>query len=146
MIDEFTEVLVEGDEHAPREPSDLHDAFVRSPRALFYGPSNIDSRKSQRLDDLSRDVLIRKVGRHDGSGQRKGGFFLERLRRIPKGGENIFFAQMGVVLQDPFVRPSFGKQLEKELDGDSGALDDGLADQDLGIDRNALFPVHSFVV
>lgn len=61
---------------------------------------------------------------------------------IGQAGLDGFLTDMRIVVQDLLMGPPAGKKVDDELDGEPCALDDRLADKDLGVDRNAFAPVH----
>lgn len=61
---------------------------------------------------------------------------------VCQAGLDVFLDQVRIVVENLLGGPTGGQEVYDELDGEPGAFDDWLADEDVGVDGDAVLPVH----
>ncbi len=68
---------------------------------------------------------------------------LEHVPRVVEARENVVTGDVRVVVEDLVLCPTIGKKSDHEFHGDSSPLDHGLADENLGVEFDPVFPGHA---
>lgn len=69
-------------------------------------------------------------------------FSVKEFGGVREASPDIFLTDVRIVLQDLLGRPAGGEQVDDELDCEASAFDYRLADKDIGVDGDALLPMH----
>ena len=62
--------------------------------------------------------------------------------RVSQAGAQVFLGQARVIPQNLLLAPSFGEQIQYELNRQTGSSNDGLAGQNGRVSNDVLMPIH----
>jgi hypothetical protein len=100
------------------------------------------TRTADRRDGSGGDVLVGEEFCHSSGRQRVDARLLQNLCGLMECREEIVGCELRVIRQNLLLRPTFGEQFEKKLDGEAGSLDDRFAHQDPRVNGDSLLPFH----
>ena len=66
----------------------------------------------------------------------------QQVSRVSQAGAHVFLCEAGIIPQNFFLAPSFGEQIQYELNRQTRSSNDGLAGQNGRVSDDVLMPIH----
>ena len=66
----------------------------------------------------------------------------QQVSRVSQAGAHVFLCEAGIISQNFFLAPSFGEQIQNELNRQTRSSNDGLAGQDRRVSADVVVPIH----
>lgn len=107
-------------------------------------PQHIVPSTPQQGDAVSRHVFV-SAQTHRVFSLARGGkdpFLTQQVSRVSQAGAHVFLREAGIIPQNFFLAPSFGEQIQYELNRQTGSSNDGLAGQNRRVSADVVMPVH----
>ena len=111
-------------------------------------PQDIVSATPQQGDTVSGHVFVSAQTQRVFSLVREGKdpFLTQYVSRIREAGSDVFWCEAGIISQNFFLAPSFGEQIQYELNRQSGSSNDGFPGQNRRVSADIVMPVHEFKI
>ena len=144
MEHKFSEVLVESDQEPRLGQGFFQNRIVSKTGMGLMNPQHIVPSTPQQGDAVSRDVFV-SAQTHRVFSLARGGkdpFLTQQVSRVSQAGAHVFSREAGIIPQNFFLAPSFGEQIQYELNRQTGSSNDGLAGQNRRVSADVVMPVH----
>jgi hypothetical protein len=141
----FTKILVEGDKQPRFAQGRFQNCIVPKTRMRLVNPQHVVSPTPQQSHAVSRHVFVSTQAHRVCPFLRRGGedlFIAQQVSCVSEAGANVFLCKTGIISQNLFVGPSFGKQIQDEFHRQSSPANHGFAYKNRRIGDNVLMPIH----
>lgn len=119
----------------------FENVLVVAFRRISTAPCDIVTLADQRLDDSTRQILIREKAHLASDANRVDALGAQPSARVAQARPYVVAAERWVLVEDGVLAPPVSEPLDHELHRDSGTPHDRLAFKDSRVEFDTLFPV-----